>query len=196
MSEECNMYSKLIRGTKLAGVRLMAAAAMLICVSATAQEAVKEEPKAPDSALAAWLGMEFTVVSTLAGTMPSGGKLSFVYDTTNNVVRLCTRTVAEQKGPWKQDFSKACGVTMSFTRGTRYCSAEDVKVGDAEVLASCHRLRSRDVAVQPGETKNAVEINDVVAFLVDEADGTKSMSILVDSPARTTKSFDVIVVRP
>ena len=32
------------------------------------------------------------------------------------------------------DFATPCGVTMSFTRGTRYCTVDDVKTGNAEVL--------------------------------------------------------------
>ena len=53
--------------------------------------------------------------------------------------------------PWRMDFATPCSVTLTFTRGTRYCTVEDVKAGNAEVLSSCHRLRSRDVAMRPVE---------------------------------------------
>ena len=39
------------------------------------------------------------------------------------------------------------------TRGQRYCTLEDVKAGNAEVLAACHRLRSQDVAMSPKAAK-------------------------------------------
>ena len=46
----------------------------------------------PDDALAGWLGKEFTVESsTLNDHMPVGGKLTFVFDSEDNVVRICTR---------------------------------------------------------------------------------------------------------
>ena len=64
------------------------------------------------------------------------------------------------------DFATPCGVTLLFTRGTRYCTLDDVKTGNAEVLSSCHRLRTRDVAMRPSKVKGAVELNDMIAFLV------------------------------
>jgi hypothetical protein len=60
-----------------------------------------------------------------------------------------------------------------------------VKTGNAEVLSSCHRLRSRDIAMRPSKVKGAVELNDMIAFLIQEG-GKPTMSILVDSPARVT----------
>ena len=83
---------------------------------------------------------------------------------------------------------------MTFTRGTRYCTADDVKTGDAEMLASCHRLRTHDVAMRPSKAKGAVELNDLVAILVQGDDGKQSMTILVDSPARVTGDDGVIVI--
>ncbi len=83
---------------------------------------------------------------------------------------------------------------MSFTRGTRYCTFDDVKTGNAEVLASCHRLRTRDVAMRPSKAKGAVELSDMVAFLVQRENGKQAMSILVDSPARVTGDGNVIVI--
>ncbi len=82
---------------------------------------------------------------------------------------------------------------MTFTRGTRFCTLDDVKAGNAEVLSSCHRLRSRDVAMHPPRVKGTVELNDMIAFLVQGSDGTKMMSILVDSPARVTDGGGVII---
>jgi hypothetical protein len=123
--------------------------------------------------------------------MPVGGKLTFIYDGTDSVVRICTRTVPTQKTAWHMDFTVPCGVTLTFTRGTRYCTAEDVKAGNAEVLSSCHRLRTRDVAMHPPKVKGTVELNDMIAFLVQEPDGKKGMQILVDSPARVTDGGDV-----
>jgi hypothetical protein len=134
-----------------------------------------------------WLGQEFTIQSsTLNDHMPTGGKFTFILDSDDNVVRVCTRTVSGQSGPWKMDFANPCSVTMTFTKGTRFCTLEDVKAGNAEVLSACHRLRSRDVAMRPAKIKGTVELNDMIAFLVNGADGHKYVSILVDSPARVT----------
>ncbi len=83
---------------------------------------------------------------------------------------------------------------MLFTRGTRYCTLEDVKTGNAEVLSSCHRLRTRDVAMRPSRVKGAVELNDMIAFLVQGENGKRTMSILVDSPARVTDDGSVVIV--
>jgi hypothetical protein len=158
--------------------------------------AMAQDAQAPsDSLLDGWLGKEFTVESsTLKDGAPTGGKLTFVFDNTDNVVRVCTRTVSSQKGPWREDFAKSCGVTMTFTKGTHYCSIDDVKTGNAETLASCHRLRSRDVAMRAPRVKGTVELNDLVAFLVQGTDGHKYMSILVDSPSRVTDD-GVIIIR-
>ena len=85
-------------------------------------------------------------------------------------------------------------VALTFTQGTRYCTFDDVKAGNAEVLASCHRLRSRDFAMRPSKVKGAVELNDMIAFLVKGDGGKPVMSILVDSPARVTESGVIVVV--
>lgn len=175
------MYSRLISQTKRFGMRGLAAALLLMGATvASAQETV-------DSVMSDWLGKEFTIdASTLNDHMPVGGKLTFIFDSDDNVVRVCTRTVSSQRGPWRMDFATPCGVTMTFTRGTRFCSEEDVKAGNAEVLSACHRLRSRDVAMRPAKVKGTVELNDMIAFLVKGADGKKYLSILIDSPARVT----------
>ena len=125
--------------------------------------------------------------------MPTGGKLTFIFDGSDNVVRICTRSVPGQRAAWQMDFNSPCGVTLTFTRGTRYCTIDDVKAGNAEVLSSCHRLRSRDIAMRPSSTKGTIELNDMIAFLVTEANGKKAMAILVDSPARVTEGGVVII---
>jgi hypothetical protein len=182
------MYGKLTTCGKKIGITLMTAAMLLGTATALAQEA------APDEALAGWLGREYTVASsTLDDHMPTGGKLTFVFDADDNVVRICTRSVAAQKGTWRMDFANPCGVTLTFTRGTRYCTAEDVKAGNAEVLSSCHRLRSRDIAMRPSKVKGSVELNDMIAFLVRGENGKKAMSILVDSPARVTDQGTIVI---
>jgi hypothetical protein len=183
------MYARQIGGCKRFGMRALAAA--LLFVGATL--AVAQEAQ-PDGVLETWLGKEFTVESsTLTDHMPIGGKLTFIFDGSDNVVRVCTRTVGTQRGSWRADFAVPCGVTMTFTRGTRFCTIDDVKAGNAEVLSSCHRLRSRDVAMRPSKVKGTVELNDMIAFLVQGTDGHKYMSILVDSPARVTEDGVIVV---
>ena len=183
------MYGKKTTDTKKFGISLMAGALLLGAALAAAQEA------SPDDVLAGWLGREFTVESsTLNDHVPKGGKLTFVFDSDANLVHVCTRNSSAQSEPWHMDFATPCGVTMSFTRGTRYCTFDDVKTGNAEVLASCHRLRTRDVAMRPSKAKGAAELNDMVAFLVQLENGKPAMSILVDSPARVTADGNVIVI--
>ncbi|HTU64672.1 MAG TPA: hypothetical protein VMF52_01875 [Steroidobacteraceae bacterium] len=182
------MYSK-IEGMKRFGMRGLAAA--LLFMGATVASA--QEPTT-DSLIKEWLGKEFTVESsTVNDRMPQGGKLTFVFDTEDDVVRICTRSVDAQKGKWSADFANSCAVKMTFTRGTRFCSFEDVKTGNAEVLSQCHRLRSRDVAMRPAKVKGTVELNDMMAFLIEGADGMHYMSILVDSPSRVTEDGSVVV---
>jgi len=79
-----------------------------------------------------------------------------------------------------------CNVTLTFTRGTRYCTLEDVRTGNAEVLSACHRLRSREVALKPSGPQGAVELHDLLVFLVEGESGKHVISILVDTPARVT----------
>ena len=182
------MYGKLKIGGRKIWISVTAAIFVLGAALATAQE------NTADDALSAWLGKEFTVTSSSTTEhMPLGGKLTFVFDSEDNVVRICTRNSNAQRSPWRMDFASPCGVTMLFTRGTRYCTLDDVKTGDAEVLSTCHRLRSRDIAMHPSKVKGSVELNDMIAFLV-KGDGDKAvMSILVDSPARVTDGGNIIL---
>jgi hypothetical protein len=179
-TEEWHMYGKQTTERKKFGISMMAAALLLGAALAGAQE------PSPDSALARWLGTEFTVESSRSVISAEGGKLTLVFDADENLVHVCTRNSSNQDAPWRMDFATPCGVTMSFTRGTRYCTIEDVKTGNAEVLASCHRLRTHDIAMRPSKTKGAVERHDMVAFLVQLDNGKPAMSIIVDSPARVT----------
>jgi hypothetical protein len=187
-NEEWLMFGKQTTDRKKIGISVMAAALLLGTALGVAQAA------APDEILAQWLGQEFTVESsTLNDHMPKGGKLTFVFDADANVVHVCTRNSTTQSEPWHMDFAAPCGVTMTFTRGTRFCTFEDVKAGNAEVLASCHRLRTRDVAMRPSKVKGAAELNDMIAFLVPLESGKQSMTILVDSPARMTDGGTVVI---
>jgi hypothetical protein len=141
----------------------------------------------PDSALAGWIGREITIeTSTIDDHIPVGGKLTFIYDSDDNIVRVCTRNATLQQNQWQMDLAQPCGVTLTFTRGERYCSLEDVKAGNAEVLSACHRLRSHDVAMRPARGKAAVELNDMIVFLIQGDGGKHVISILVDSPSRVT----------
>jgi hypothetical protein len=142
-----------------------------------------------DDALAGWLGREITIEkSTIADDIPVGGKLTFIYDASDDVVRVCTRQVTSQRRPWRSDLASPCNVTLRFTRGTRYCTLEDVKAGNAEVLSSCHRLRSREVALKPSSPRGDVELQDLLVFLVEGANNKHVISILVDTPARVTST--------
>lgn len=183
------MYRNLTNGARKSGMgRMVAALFMLGATLAMAGDAT------PDDALTGWLGREYTVESsTLNDHVPVGGKMTFVFDSEDNVVRVCTRSVQAQRGPWRMDFAVPCSVTLTFTRGTRYCSLEDVKAGNAEVLSSCHRLRSRDIAMRPAKVKGAIELNDMIAFLVQGDNGKHVMSILIDSPARVTENGGVVI---
>jgi hypothetical protein len=182
------MYGKVTIGAKKHVILIMAGALLLGATLAAAGDAV------PDKNLTGWLGKEFTIESSnLDDHMPTGGKLTFVFDSEDNVVRICTRNVSRQRMPWSMDFASPCGVTLVFTRGTRYCTFDDVKAGNAEVLSSCHRLRSRDIAMRPAREKGTVELNDMIAFLIPDANGKHAMSILVDSPARVTGNGTIVV---
>jgi hypothetical protein len=183
------MYSRLTTNIKGFGIRGLATALLFV----GAPFAVAQD-NGPDPVLDGWLGKEFTVQSTtIADSMPVGGKLTFIFDGSDNVVRICTRSVGAQRGSWRADFAVPCNVTMGFTRGTRFCTIDDVKTGNAEVLSSCHRLRSRDVAMRPPRIKGTVELNDMIAFLIQGTDGHKYMSILVDSPARVTDDGAIVI---
>jgi hypothetical protein len=170
------------------GLTLVTATLLLGMSSAMAQE-VK-----PDDSLTGWLGREFTVDTVTASQpVPIGGKLTFIFDSDDNSIRICTRTVAAQKSPWTMDLAVPCNVAMKFTKGTRYCTIEDVKTGNAEVLSNCHRLRSHDVALRPSSVKGAVEVSDVIAFPGRDADGRLILTILVDSPSRVTGDGIIVV---
>src|SRR6185503_10533210 len=183
------MYARFTTGKKGFGMRGLAAALLFMgATCALAQEA------APDDILKGLLGREFTVRSSnITDRIPLGGKMTFIFDREENAVRVCTRTVSTQRGAWRMDFAVPCGVTMAFTRGTRFCTFEDVKSGNAEILSSCHRLRSRDIAMRPAAVKGTVELNDMIAFIVQDTDGKLAMSVLVDSPARVTDDGSYIL---
>lgn len=145
-----------------------------------------------DSAFSQWLGREITIdTATTSEQMPAGGKMTLVYDDKENVVRLCTRTAPDQKHPWQQDLVAGCNVAFTFTQGKRYCTVEDVKAGDGEVLASCHRLRSRDVTL-PSGGKDGVELGDLIVFLLSPVRGENAVAVLIDAAARVTDGPIVI----
>jgi hypothetical protein len=158
------------------------AAALLLGIAATAAAAE------PDPALAPWLGTELKITSSnVSDHLPLGGRLTLVYDGDDDVVRVCARSVPAKRAVWRMDFAVPCNVALNFVKGTRYCSKEDVNTGDAEVFATCHRLRSRDVAMHPAAAKGAVELHDVIIFLLSGGSGSRHPAyILVDSPAHLT----------
>ena len=176
------MYRKLTTGGRKNA--LVTLAAMLL--TGAAMSALADDIK-PDPALADWLGKEVTIdSSSLNDHIPVGGKLTFIFDGEDHVVRVCTRTGTTQKTPWSMDFAIPCSVTLNFTLGIRYCTAEDVKAGNAEVLSACHRLRSHDVAMHAAASKGAVELNDMIVFLVKGPTGKLGIAVLIDSPSRVT----------
>jgi hypothetical protein len=168
----------------------LAAATLTLCAASPVQA---DEPT-PDDSLTPWIGREFTILSsTINDHMPTGAKLTFVFDSDENVVRVCTRDATSARGRWRADFAVPCGVTLTFTRGTRYCTVEDVKAGNGEVLSQCHRLRSRDVVMRPErETRGVAELNDMIVFLVRGEAGKRVISVLVDSPSRVTGSGIIV----
>jgi len=143
---------------------------------------------APDSAVTPWLGKEITItVSTLGDHIPLGGKFTLIYDGEDDVVRICARSVPAKRATWRMDLAIPCNVALNFVRGQRYCTDEDVKTGDAEVLAGCHRLRSHDVALHPAAaSRDAVELHDVIVFLLAPKGAQKEVALLLDSPSRVT----------
>lgn len=176
------MFRKLRQGAGRRGIA-MGAALLAVATLALAADGV-------DDALAGWIGREFTIeTSNITESIPVGGKLTFIFDSDDEVVRVCTRTGPNQRHAWRSDFSAPCSVTLTFTRGQRYCTIEDVNTGNAEVLSACHRLRSREVSMKPKTARGAVELQDMLVFLVQGEPGSKSkhaISILVDSPSRVT----------
>lgn len=134
---------------KRAGMLLLAPAALFFAGLANAGDATHAYSK--------WLDREITVGES--------GKLTFARDAGSDTVRACTTSVG--------DLADGCGVTLSYTAGERFCSLEDIKAGDGEVLASCHRLRSAE--------------KDMVVFLLSSEKGKDAVAILVDSPSRVTE---------
>jgi hypothetical protein len=160
---------------------LIAMASVVVPGLAGAAEAPKE--------LAAWLGRENTVDATsLNDHLPKGAKLTLVYDEDDDVVRICTRAVASQVLPWREDMAKPCQVTLNFVRAQRYCSYEEVKTGNAEALAGCHRLRSNSVALHPAkDAGGALELHDVVLYLLEaSATSKRGFAFVIDSPSTVT----------
>lgn len=147
-----------------------------------------------DTTYLPWLGKEITITSSpINDQIPVGGKLTFIYDSDDDVVRICTRTAPGQRGPWRMDLAGGCNVALNFTRGERFCTLEDVKAGDGEVLSQCHRLRSREVALQQSPTTDSIELKDMIVFLVPGATrGKYAIAILVDSPSRVTGSGMIV----
>jgi hypothetical protein len=147
-----------------------------------------------NQAYSGWLGREITITSSpVNDQVPVGGKLTFIYDSGDEVVRICTRTAPDQRGPWRMDLAGGCNVSLLFTQGTRYCTIEDVKAGDGEVLSQCHRLRSREVALKPSASKNGVELKDLLVFLLQkDASGEHKIAILIDTPSRVTDGGVII----
>jgi hypothetical protein len=171
MSSQTTAFSR-----PVATLALLAAAAFGATIAYAAE---------PDPVLAGWLGKEMTINgSSFNDHVPLGSKLTFVSDSEDDVVRICTRNVASARGAWRNDMAPGCNVALTFTRGSRYCTNEEVKAGNAEVLSSCHRLRSQNVAMHPATQKGALELHDVIVFLIEGANGKKAISILVDSPSR------------
>jgi len=173
------MYVQLTTGIRRTVLAMLGASLLGAATLAAAAE--------PDDAMAGWLGKEITIgTSSFSDHIPVGGKLTLVFDSEDNVVRVCTRSGSRQQTPWRMDFSTPCNVVLTFTRGERYCTLEDVKAGNAEVLSACHRLRSHDVAMHPAAAKGSLELHDMIVFLVKGEDGKHVISILVDSPSRVT----------
>jgi hypothetical protein len=180
------MQCQSVQFSKIRQVAALAAALLLGAAAAAAAD--------PDPSIAGLLGREITIESASGNDlMPVGGKLTFTFDPDANVVRICTRDSTNQKTPWVMDLAAGCKVALALTRGDRYCTIEDVKAGNAEVLASCHRLRSRDVALRPAKVKGAVELHDVIVFPIVTAPGKPSAAILFDSPSRLTTGGTVIL---
>jgi len=176
-----------ISGTLKSAGTVALGAMLLVCATIAAAAE-------PDAIVTKWLGNEITIdSSSVNDLMPIGGKLTFVFDSEDNAVRICTRTVATQLGSWKMDMAPGCNVALTVTRGQRYCTIEDVKAGNAEVLSTCHRLRSHDVALRPAAVKGTVELHDVIVFPVEVGtNGKLGVAILIDSPSRVTDGGVVV----
>lgn len=171
---------------RIAAISAATAAAMVLGASAMAAE--------PEGAIERWLGTEITIESSSVNDlMPVGGKLTLIFDSEDNTVRVCTRTAPNQRGPWRMDMMPGCNVALVVTKAQRYCTVEDVKAGNAEVLSACHRLRSHDVALRPSRVKGAIELHDVIVFPVESSGNRKlGVAILIDSPSRVTDGGVVV----
>jgi hypothetical protein len=179
------MYSKLVSGARkcacAAGAALLLGASLAVAADGA------------DDAMANWLGREITINTTSLGEdFPAGGKLTLTYDDEKNVVRLCTRQPTDQVKPWRNDLAQSCGVTLTFKKGTRYCSVEDLKTDDAETLVNCHRLRSEEITLKPANAQ--AETHDLLVFLVKSEPGKPVIAILVDSPSRVTSGGAPIII--
>jgi hypothetical protein len=144
-----------------------------------------------DPVAAPWLGNEIVIIASEQNDhVPQGGRLTLIYDSTDDVYRLCTRPVATQRAAWRGDWQIPCAVTLTLTKGSRYCTRSEVKAGNADALASCHRLRSREVVMHPSATANGGELHDVIVFLIEPIAPKRKggIAILLDSPARVTHS--------
>ena len=169
------------------GVRAVAMAAGLVAVGVS----MAAEPV--DTSLSEYLGREITLdPASENNQLPAGGKLTLVHDAKEDVVRVCTRTAPDQKGAWSHDLAKNCAVKLAFKQGERYCTVEDVKAGNGEVLSSCHRLRSTEVTASAAGKKDGAELVDMIVFLLAPQQGEKAVAILIDSPARVT--WDPIII--
>jgi len=182
------MYRNLVSGARKCACA--AGAALLLGASlASAADGVED-------AMAKWLGREITVeTSSLGEDFPVGGKLTLTYDEDDKVVRVCTRQAEGQEKPWRSELAVPCGVKLTFKQGTHYCSVEDLKTGDAETLASCHRLRSEEIPLKPANAPVA-EMHDLLVFLVKGNAGKPVVAILIDSPSRVTSGVVVIITGP
>lgn len=180
------MHAHSVHFSRVRGIAALTAALLLGTIAARAAE--------PDPSIASWLGKEITIASSSASDlMPIGGKLTFIFDSEDNTVRVCTRQGTSQRGSWRMDMVPGCNVALALTRGERYCTIEEVKAGNAEVLSACHRLRSHDVALRPSKIKGSLELHDVIVFPIEgSTPGAISIAILVDSPSRVTEGGIVI----
>lgn len=134
---------------------LLAPCAMMCATLASAGEATYTK----------WLDREISV--------SDAGKLTLVRDAASDTVRACTTSVGE--------LADGCDVTLTYTAGERFCTLEDVKAGDGETLASCHRLRSSESASK-----------DLIVFLLSHEKGEDAIAILVDSPSRVTEGGIIV----
>lgn len=162
----------------------MVAAGLTVVAASSIARAGDADPVA-----AAWLGNEIVIVASEQGDhVPQGGRLTLIYDSSDDVYRACTRPVPAQRAAWRGDWQVPCSVTLTLTKGTRYCTLAEVKAGNAEVLSTCHRLRSREVVMHPSTVAGGAELHDMMVFLLEPVPPKRKggIAILLDSPARVT----------